>query len=432
MYPKILFITINGWNNTTGTTTIPSIIEGYPVDSVANIFIRSDVPNSAVCRKYFQISEIDVAKSIFGKRIQPGREIKANIMDVDKKFASEYEMHKKLKAFHIPFFPYIRDTIWKLGKWQNENLKNFILDFQPDMVIFPAEGIRSFLGLAEYVLTLTGKPYLMFLWDDNFTYKVHGFTLYRYMLRRKIGKLIQGASSVFAITPKMGKECEQYFGVVPKMLTRPVVPTNRMLAREAIGDRTIQLLYTGSLYINRSKTLKLLIRAIENVNGQLKKDRFFLSIYSNSVLKENEKAEFNVPGVSALHPGVSKDEVVRLQTKADMLVFVEALSGKYRNAARLSFSTKLTDYFAAGKCIFAVAPRDIAPMEYLQYRDAARIADTLASAEQQLLNIDQDTNILNEYGEKAYQCGITYHSKEDILRTFVTTIQEVASGEKIR
>ena len=72
MYPKILFITINGWNNTTGTATIPSIIQGYPVECVANIFIRADIPNSPVCDNYFQISENDVLKSIFRKDVKPG------------------------------------------------------------------------------------------------------------------------------------------------------------------------------------------------------------------------------------------------------------------------------------------------------------------------------------------------------------------------
>ena len=76
MYPKILFITINGWNNTTGTTTIPSIIQGYPVECVANIFIRADIPNSPVCDNYFQISENDVLKSIFRKDVKPGKRIK--------------------------------------------------------------------------------------------------------------------------------------------------------------------------------------------------------------------------------------------------------------------------------------------------------------------------------------------------------------------
>ena len=71
-YHKILFITVNGWNNTTGTATIPSIIEGYPPENVASIFIRPDLPNSHTCSLYYNISEKDVIKSIFNHKICPG------------------------------------------------------------------------------------------------------------------------------------------------------------------------------------------------------------------------------------------------------------------------------------------------------------------------------------------------------------------------
>ena len=67
---RILFITVNGWNNTTGTATIPSIIEGYPPENVACIFIRPDIPNSPVCNLYYSISEADVIKSIYRRALE--------------------------------------------------------------------------------------------------------------------------------------------------------------------------------------------------------------------------------------------------------------------------------------------------------------------------------------------------------------------------
>ena len=32
-FPRILFLTVNGWNDTTGTGTITSIIKNYPIPS---------------------------------------------------------------------------------------------------------------------------------------------------------------------------------------------------------------------------------------------------------------------------------------------------------------------------------------------------------------------------------------------------------------
>ena len=52
------------------------------------------------------------------------------------------------------------------------------------------------------------------------------------------------------------------------------------------------------------------------------------------------------------------------------MLFAEAVDGEAAKISRLSFSTKLTDYFASGKCIFAVGNEDTAPMEYLKNEDA--------------------------------------------------------------
>ena len=420
MYPKILFITINGWNNTTGTATIPSIIQGYPVECVANIFIRADIPNSPVCDNYFQISENDVLKSIFRKDVKPGKRIKKSDVETVAIMNSERTSYLRCKNLHIPFSSYIRDIIWKFGAWNNVNLQTFIDEFDPDVIMFPAEGSISFLNLAWKIIERTKKPYLMFFWDDNFTFKCHGFSFYRLMLRNKIARLADKAASTFAITPKMCKECNEYFDITPQMLTRPVSIMNNKEAKEVCNP--IQILYTGSLYIDRDKTIKTLIRAIREVNTDTLS--FYLSIYTNSVVKDAEKKEFNIPGVCELHPGVPKEEVIKLQSQADILLFVEALRGKHRNAARLSFSTKLTDYFAAGKCILAIAPTNIAPTEYLIYRDAALIADKYKEIIFLLRKIGENTGIVQEYGKKALDCGIKYHEKKDVLNMFVKAIRK--------
>ena len=50
----------------------------------------------------------------------------------------------------------------------------------------------------------------------------------------------------------------------------------------------------------------------------------------------------------------SEEARAEIQENADVVVFVESLEKEHRLVARLSFSTKLTDYFASGKCIFAL------------------------------------------------------------------------------
>ena len=57
-------------------------------------------------------------------------------------------------------------------------------------------------------------------------------------------------------------------------------------------------------------------------------------------------------------------EIQRILQYADVVVFAEALEGKEANIAKLSFSTKITDYISNGKCVLAIGKRYIAPIDY--------------------------------------------------------------------
>jgi len=418
-YSRILFITINGWNNTTGTVTIPSIIEGYPSDCVANIFIRPDIPNSTVCNRYYNISELDVVKSCFVSKVDPGSVVCEN--DQLKKTNEERKIHSNIKIIKVPFMNYIRDFFWKKSSWKNYKLKEFVSEFNPDIIAFPAEGIISFLELAEYIIDLTKKPYLMFFWDDNFTYKSHGFSLYRFLLRKKIKKVTEKSSGAFAITPKMQRECEKYFGISPIQITRPINQSAKSdYAKKE--ENEIKILYAGSLYIDRYKTLQLLVDEIKKIDSTPVK--FKLDIFTNSEPKQKQREKLVIPGISQIHAGVKKEEIYRLQKEADILLFVEALRGRYKNAARLSFSTKITDYLSANRCILAIGPSDIAPIEYLAEKDAALIAsnrDEIRCVLQRI--IAEKDEILQEYAKKAYNCGKEYHSKEKIFEQFCDVVK---------
>lgn len=425
-YPKILFITINGWNNTTGSATIPSIIDGYPSDRIASIYIRPDVPNASVCNKYFNISEKEVIKSLFSSSVRPGKIIHSGETN-DIVMQREQEDRIKLKKIPISVGNVARDIIWLFGKWKNHHLNDFLDSFKADIIAFPAEGILSFLRLAEYIINYTGKPYMLFFWDDNFTFKSHGFSLYRLMVRNKIAHLAKESISSFAITPKMKKECTEYFGIVPVLITKPII-LNRNAEVKQKYIYPIKILYTGSLYIDRDQTVLKLINEISEIN---KREQFFLlDIYTNSKMTEKEQKLFDIPKVSCLHEGVSKEEVLELQKKADVLLFVEALKGKYRNAARLSFSTKITDYLSANRAILAIGPSDIAPIEYLAANDIAIVVSDerkIRTALQHIL-LKKDW-ILNEYANKAYAFGKQYHSREIIFQTFCDSVAKAIKSK---
>lgn len=416
---KILVLTVNGWNNTTGTSTISSILEGYPKECIANIFLRADKPNSNICDKYYRIDELKVLKSIINRNTKTGYIVTPEA-DVD--FAEERNVQLQLKEKKNNLTPFIRDFVWKIGVWKTKELKEFVLGFNPDIIFFPAEALIHFNNIGLYISKLLKKPIGLFFWDDNFTYKpVNGILpkLYRFFQNRNIKKIAKKSSFSFAINKKMQAECFSELGIKPVLLTKPMANTE-VSKPYCYSGKTIKILYTGSIYIGRGETILELVNAIKKVNAA--GSNFFLEIYTNSVLSDEEKKQYNVGGVSAVLPPVTKEEVLKLQQGADILLFAEALEGEYKYAARLSFSTKIIDYLSARRCILAIGPSDIAPIEYFKSNDIAFVANDSDSIQNALLRISDSPDCMSYYAEKAYEYGLNNHSKSYIFSKFEETI----------
>ena len=127
---------------------------------------------------------------------------------------------------------------------------------------------------------------------------------------------------------------------------------------------------------------------------------------------------------------VPKSEVKQIQKEADIVVFVESLDKKHRMDARLSFSTKLTDYFSSGKCIFAIGDKSIAPIQYLQENNAAIIATEYSQIEEKLIDVLSCRKKIIQYGRNAFECGKRNHEEQKVKKTFIETITRAAEKRK--
>ena len=135
-----------------------------------------------------------------------------------------------------------------------------------------------------------------------------------------------------------------------------------------------------------------------------------LDIYTTDVLTEEQKLALNRNGCT-VRGALALDQVQQVQKEADVLVFVESLEKKFRYTARLSFSTKITDYLKSGKCIFAVGDRQIAPIDYFNRFDSAITATSYGEIGEKLALLADDTALIAHYSRKAFECGKMNHDK---------------------
>jgi len=95
-----------------------------------------------------------------------------------------------------------------------------------------------------------------------------------------------------------------------------------------------------------------------------------LYIYSGTLLPEKEKRLLNKKGTYFMG-NITKDKISNIQKGSDILILAEALKGKYKYGARLSFSTQIVDYFPIGKCILALDAEGLVAIEYMGAYGAA-------------------------------------------------------------
>lgn len=415
---KILITSIPCWNQRTGANTYSTLLEGIDKESLANIYISPELPDSDICSRYFNIREWKVVKSIFNRKIATGEEVHVIDKHVDNQLNQELQLTRKFARKRRRVFLWLRELAWCMGKWKSKELDAFLDDFNPDVLVFSIESYPYYNRLNEYIINkCKPKKVLGYLWDDNFTYKQFPnsifFKLERYFLRKQVRRLVGLCSDVLAISPKMKRECDAEFGIDSILVTKPLRESSA--SPYEFKGFPIRVLYTGSLVIGRDKVLMDLAKAINKINEC--RDLVSLDIYTMTPVSKQYKDELSSYKLCTLHGGISQSDVFVEQENSDILVFVESLEPN-NQVARLSFSTKITDYISSRRCVLVIGQNTCASVEYFKENNAAIICDNISTIIENLNAIVNNPNIIKEYALKAEVCGKKNHSKEEILQTF--------------
>lgn len=70
--PKVLVASTNAWRDNTGISTLIELFKVWDPDRLAQVYTRSALPKTAVCRRFFQISESAVVRSLLRRSTVTG------------------------------------------------------------------------------------------------------------------------------------------------------------------------------------------------------------------------------------------------------------------------------------------------------------------------------------------------------------------------
>lgn len=407
---KVLILSKEAWRNEqNGGNVLSNIFNGFEAE-FAQIYCTDAKPSNNICKNYYQMTDKMMVNNII-KRAPIGKSILYKTFPHEN---IETEAYSYVKKFNIGVIRIIRELVWKLARWNNASLQEFVIDFDPDIVFAPCYGNNYMLKLTRLVADMTKSPVISYISDDFYSNKNLSFSplalINHFILRKNTRKTFPYYSLVYTMTDEQKEQCERAFGANVKILRKS--GTFEYSREKEKVNAPIKMIYAGNAFLNRWKTLALLSDAIRQVNGNDEKIR--LDIYTNTDLPKEAYSKLNDGKACELHNVVGLDELRKLYQNSDIAIHAEGFDKKSINAVRLSFSTKIVDCLDSGCAVMAICDSKQAGFAYLKRNDAAICIDNTDELFETINQIVLNPNILIDYQKKAFALGRKNHSEEKI------------------
>jgi len=399
-YPRVLIISHNPFDlNLSIGKTFTSLFKGWPKDSIAQLYLHNQVPDSSVCSNFFHITEEQL---LFKKKEEVGVIVNADTKEVSE--GQDAAIRNYIKEMEL--FSLGRNILWSFRKWSNSNLYEWIEKFSPEVIFFAAGGSCFSYDIVNTISKKYSLPVYLYYMDDfilprktmNFLWWINWLSLHQ-----SLKEILPRVEKVFTIGKDMSLEYQSRLEkeCIEIMNSVDVEEFIKVSSEKSNSNRkTIRMAYFGGLHLNRWKTLSKLGETIKkmSVDGDLS---ISIDIYTNQTPERKILELINQPPYIQYMGSVSSDEIIIEMKKYDLLVHIESFEKKYTNKTKLSISTKIPEYLATGRPILAVGPRDISSIKYIKEIGSNYVIDVMDSSliASILGNIWEDRSNLNSIGE---------------------------------
>ena len=430
---RILVVSCSPWrkdNNIGNTYT--NIFKGIDDIEIAYICCGGGRPDTDFVKYHLHISEKNILKNLINPKYKCCQKfIVPSEREEENNTKEKSVIYDFMRTHRLHLFFLLRDFIWSFKNWICDDLRSFVDEFKPDL-IFAQFLDRSYLNeMLLFLKDYTKAPLIVYAWDDVYTLKQFSlspiFWINRLMQRKKLRKISRLSSLMYVISEKQKTEYTKAFGQSCNVLYKGFEFLEQP-SYEAKND-PLKLVFTGNMGTGRSRTLALIGSALHEINKD--KIRAVLYIYSSTPLSYSMKRKLDYPESVKRMGFVSSEEIAIIQQEADILVHVESFKLKERLKVRLSFSTKLVDYFKCGRCIFAVGSRDVASMDYLLKNKGAVIAYRKRDILNRLKKLIGSRQLRNKYAKRSWECGQKNHQIRAIQNSFQNDLKNLLENYEV-
>lgn len=395
--------------------TLANFFKDYPEDCLAQFYIYNERPTSAVCRRYYRVTDKEALRSLWGGGC--GGEIALATEDVSTPADPPQKKPKK-----TPFVYWVREHVWRFGHWRNKRLRAWIDAFSPEVVLLQAGDSAFLFDFARRVSQQRGIPLVIYN-SEGYYFKDKSFLapsrfsslwyklLHRYF-RKRAGRAIRHAKTSIYISDMLRERYDEEFH-------RPSVTV--MTSTELLGSppvektQAVTVSYLGNLGVGRHTVLIELAGILRSIDPSLT-----LNVYGNA--SPPIEQQFAATEGICYRGFVSYADCVRIMKESTLLVHAESFEDFFLEDSRYAFSTKIADCLGSGTCLFVYAPRELTFTDYLNGHGAAAVASSPDEARALLSKLLGSESLRQAYASRAMEVALLHHAIEQNRQKFLDAL----------
>lgn len=428
--------------------TITSLFQNWPPDKLAQLYFWPELPSQTLCTNFYRITDYEILNGVIRFNKASGTIIRDNPKDdtnsalggIAKRLYQNKGNHDGGSGLHkliyhlfhenYPSAILCRDFFWNTGAWKTNKLKDWLDEFAPEAVFFQSSNCCFAFNIVNTIADQYQIPIVMQVTDDYVTAKPlmspFGWIHHIY-LRNKFKALVNRAYRVLTIGDAMKEEYSRRFGGHYDSFMN-CVEVHNTFPQKTLNNSKIRFMYAGSLHTNRWKTLS----KIGNVLANLKAEGITASfdIFCNNQPVDSILKAVSIPDVMQYRGSLNAAELADKMQEYDVLVHIEAFDKKSIHTTRLSLSTKIPEYMAAGVSVLAVGPSAVASIGYIQDNHAGIVVTEkdIPQLEDILKRIITDEAFRNSTVQNAYQLAKARHNAADNRERIKQYVFEAVNG----
>lgn len=394
--------------DTNSGKTLQTLFSAFDKNELSQLYFSPETPNIDMCSSYYQMCEKQMIKSGFGiLKNKCGGSVKPVLCNNTGLEKNALIWTKNKRSLHMRL---IREIIWNLTYWKNNNLKKWLEEQKPDVIFAVMLDTNGATKAINWIAEETGCKIFLYITDDYYYDPESSKNIIRKTYFKKRQKLFKKMSDKIKMLIGCSERITEHFSNVLSVkdvatVYTPSAETYLNMPYKIYNEKSIvKIRYFGNLGLGRWQQLKKLGETIREINSE--KPKAMLEVYSSDT-DPNTRKELSIENGCVYKGWVQGKEHLDLLQDADIAVHVESFDEHNIRRTWGSISTKIADYLGAGKCILAIGPAEVASITHI--KDVSCTVKNLNELKEQLELLIDDVSKRAELQNKARELAKKSH-----------------------